>query len=126
MRRTAILEATKPPRRRLLLPGSRRQNVRPTRNGLGFMRKFGEYVFLEDSRYACQAKSARALPLGASARPDAAWVLASLWLLLVVVSAPVVILPLRGCGALTHAVFGVVHVIPAVPCADARALRAAR
>src|SRR5258706_12529311 len=72
MRRTAILEATKPPRRRLLLPGSRRQNVRPTRNGLGFMRKFGEYVFLEDSRYACQAKSARALPLGASARPDAA------------------------------------------------------
>src|SRR5258708_33473756 len=73
MRRTAILEATKPPRRRLLLPGSRRQNVRPTRNGLGFMRKFGEYVFLEDSRYACQAKSARALPLGASARPDAAF-----------------------------------------------------
>src|SRR5260370_7704729 len=69
MRRTAILEATRPPRRRLLLPGSRRQNVRPTRNGLGFMRKFGEYVFLEDSRYARQAKSARALPLGASARP---------------------------------------------------------
>jgi len=33
------------------------------------MRKFGEYVFLEDSRYARQAKSARALPLGASARP---------------------------------------------------------
>src|SRR6266436_9018009 len=69
MRRTAILEATRPPRRRLLLPGSRRQNVRPTRNGLGFMRKFGEYVFLKDSRYARQAKSARALPLGASARP---------------------------------------------------------
>src|SRR5258706_13564470 len=69
MRRTAILEATRPPRRRLLLPGSRRQNVRPTRNGLGFMPKFGEYVFLEDSRYARQAKSARALPLGASARP---------------------------------------------------------
>jgi hypothetical protein len=45
----------------------KRPNVRPTRNGPDFMRKFGEYVFLEDSRYARQAKSACALPLGARA-----------------------------------------------------------
>src|SRR5262249_58978984 len=32
------------------------------------MRKFGEYAFLKDSRYARQAKSARAFPLSASAR----------------------------------------------------------
>jgi hypothetical protein len=31
------------------------------------MRKFGEYIFLKDSRYARQAKSARALSLGARA-----------------------------------------------------------
>jgi hypothetical protein len=41
--------------------------ARATVRRSGSMRKFGEYIFLKDSRYARQAKSARALPLGARA-----------------------------------------------------------
>jgi hypothetical protein len=44
-----------------------RPSVRPPGSEPASMRKFGEYVFLEDSRYARQAKSACALPLGARA-----------------------------------------------------------
>jgi hypothetical protein len=46
-----------------------RATVRHSGSEPASMYKFGEYVFLKDSRYAGQAKSACALPLGASARP---------------------------------------------------------
>src|SRR5260370_42592995 len=70
MRRTAILEATRPPRGAVSycrVQGDK--TFAQPATGSASMHKFGEYVFLEDSRYARQAKSARALPLGASARP---------------------------------------------------------
>jgi hypothetical protein len=56
MRKAAILEATRASRRGLLLPGSNVETfAQPARSAS--MRKFGEYAFLEDSRYARQAKS---------------------------------------------------------------------
>jgi len=56
MRKAAILEATRASRRGLLLPGSNVETfAQPARSAS--MRKFGEYAFLEESRYARQAKS---------------------------------------------------------------------
>src|SRR5262245_38205448 len=40
------------------MAGRARPNVRPPGSEPASMRKFGEYAFLEDSRYARQAKSA--------------------------------------------------------------------
>jgi hypothetical protein len=48
-------------------------NVHRTGSAPASMRKFGEYAFLKDSRYARQAKSARAFPPGASARSGGIW-----------------------------------------------------
>jgi|SRR6516164_5631852 hypothetical protein len=59
------------PRSRLQMRGAR-VTVRHSGGKPASMRKFGEYIFLEDSRYARQAKSACALPLG-DARASRAW-----------------------------------------------------
>jgi hypothetical protein len=57
MRKAAILEATRASRRGLLLLLGSNVETFAQPAGSASMRKFGEYAFLKDSRYACQAKS---------------------------------------------------------------------